>query len=215
MSAPRYEDHVGLTHKLAKRAFAWAASFQASLTYEDVLQEMAIAFMQASRAFDPERGFAFSTLYSRCATTHFKKVMEKEMRGTCRYMDRDSGRIEGGGVVSVESLVAADDEGADPYEFLDLGASASPEQLLELKQEIAAGRRRLNPTAQVILEWMTNPPQELKDELGRIRAHHREQPGCVELPTIREITDFMILGGCTPGQVNTATSQLKSLANAL
>jgi DNA-directed RNA polymerase specialized sigma24 family protein len=212
-TTPRFEDHVGLTHKLAKRMFAWAQSFQVSMDYEDAFQEVSVAFVKAAEGYKPETGNAFSTYYTFCAKTHFKKFMEKEMGRTNRHLDRATGQISGAGMVSVDDMRFEDD--TDPYEVLDAGVHHSPEAAMELKQELAERYAKLKPVARTMFDWMTQPPQELIDELGRIRAHHNEKPGALELPTIREIGDFMVLGGLSAGQVSDAARQLKNIANAL
>lgn len=63
---------------------------------EDAVQEAMIGLMQAARAFDPGRGFAFSTLAACCCRNRIRNAIAKEIRQSRVYgMSLDATAGEG------------------------------------------------------------------------------------------------------------------------
>lgn len=73
----RYEDHVGLLHKLARGQYAILQPYNPSLEYEDIFQEMSLTYVLALETYKPELGITFSAYLGRAALNNFGKVRHK------------------------------------------------------------------------------------------------------------------------------------------
>jgi|GEM_PF-2943809 len=190
-----FAEHVGLVHLQAKQGFRWAHGAGLAMDYEDMFQEAALAFMLAAEGFDPNAGVKFSAYYTQVAFSQFRKTIGvmtgvKNLNPTQRkeIADRKAENARRRAAAERElpecnyglspvafSHIGVDGEGERNFEESLVSEAASPEQLLEFKQEWETAVENLSPLAALIIEWLRDPPEELLRELHCQMAHADER----------------------------------------
>lgn len=186
----KFEDHVGLVHLQAKRGFKWADGAKSGLTYDDMFQEASYAFVVAANGFNPDMGLKFSAYYTQVAFSMFRKAVgqmtgvknlnatqrqeienqaaENERRAALALPPVDN-NVYGIRTTNFSELGSNDDgEGIDAV--LDSGVM-TPEEIVEFRQEVKHCLSKLSPVAQLIVEWLQDPPQQLLDEINSQMAY--------------------------------------------
>lgn len=154
----RYERLIyKVAHKTMLRLTAAGAR---SASLEDIAQEYRVAWLIASRAFDPTRGIPWMPFLINGLRKHSFSVMRKytfktkEESYALSIWDTADLSDEGEGN-ALESRIAADT--VDPVEFI------------AQKEVLAKVLKRLSPRAAQFLRLLADPPVEITDELLRLR----------------------------------------------
>lgn len=150
-----YNDHMGLLHTFARKGWSRLIASQISVDYEDVVQELSVAFVKAINSYDPSKGYSFTAYAGRAMWNEFNRYAKKQINEATEL-----------GTLSIQALDARSDtdEGGDLYEVFDSGAP-TPEEQLERKQEIIGNLRKLSPTAKFLVSQMMSPSPELEAAL--------------------------------------------------
>lgn len=173
-----FEDHKGLLHMIARRCYGRANAAGIVIDYEDVYAEMCVAFMKASKGYDPSRGFAFTTYCGAICWHHFNKVMEKEERSGPKLKLL---HLEDMGISNEEGGADVHHNGDDPLEFLeieedeDVEIGDSPEEIFERKRAFIDNFRKLSPVTRRYVAHMVgyrvdkdfNPSNEARAQIRR------------------------------------------------
>lgn len=246
MQSLKYEDNIGLVHFQAKRGFAWAMKTGTLLDYEDMFQEASMAFIAAADGYNPDCGVKFSAYYTRVAFSYFQKAVGI-MTGVKSLSDKKRAKIqerqeenERRAAIALPRLPDINfNPPAIPFSELtvDMGAggeldfvsfestlmsdSLSPEEQLELREQAAYVMLDLSPLARLIIEWLTDPPEELLVELRAQAAHAevcrsvgvRSRKGATDGVTIESISKFLKLVNEVPDEMLIpATAELNRAA---
>ncbi|WKZ86248.1 hypothetical protein N5B55_04680 [Ralstonia pickettii] len=158
-----YQGNLGLVHKVARNCYRRLQAIGAAMDFEDVVGEVRQSLVVAHASFDPNQGFEFCTYFGRAAYNHMNRIAERV----------ELERIENA-TYSIEEINAGRGENATPVEETISSDAMTPDEVLEAKQRQARAVRmteRLSPVAQLIVEWLVNPPPELLAEIARHRAH--------------------------------------------
>lgn len=208
-AAISFEENVGLVHLQAKNGFKWAAGAGTGLSYEDMFQEASEAFLIAAAGFNPDAGVKFSAYYTQVAFSQFRKAIGietgvKNLNPTQREeiaarkaenKRRASAALPqlpdmhyGISPVSFTDLGSHDEEGAAPFEQSLASDAMTPEEAFEIKQAWAHVSASLSPLAQLVVEWLKNPPPALMEELRKQEAHadHRVELGMRSKAALRD-----------------------------
>jgi len=234
-----FKENIGLVHFHAKRGFARAQQAGVPLSYDDMFQEASMAFVMAARGFDPEAGVKFSAYYTRAAHSHFSKAIGKftgvkrltdEMKVEIAERDEENARRRAAAEPELPSLhyaiasrnfsdmEAAGDEGGDPFESSIASNSQSPEEIIETKQLMDRAMANLSPLANLMVDWLRDPPPELVSELRSQRAHAavadevgvhaRAMKEGLSLITVKKF--LTMLGGATERELSMAECELRN-----
>lgn len=148
---PQWKDYERFIIKLSWASYRRFSGSRVPVDYDDVLQEASMAFVKASKGFDPERGFKFITylgaaIASRLA--NFKHSMDRQLVGK---------------TISFDSM-AGDEEGGDIYEVMP-SREPTPLETILLEKQFAETMSSLGPLGQQMIDWIMNPPEEIQEEL--------------------------------------------------
>jgi hypothetical protein len=189
----RFEDHIGIIHMQAMFGFKWAKSTGQSLDYDDMFQEASLAFVLAAEGYKPEMGLKFSTYYTKVAFSQFRRAIGimtgvKNLNGgqKAEIADRRAENKRRGAAaekplpsmnyglrpVSLTGMRRGwDEEELESFQETIPSEDLTPEQALEFKQTWQQATANLSPLAQLVVEWLRDPPAELMRELKCQEAH--------------------------------------------
>lgn len=231
MTKPQYQDNIGLIHLMARKCFGWTCGMNLPLTYDDVFQEMSITFLTCADKHDPETGFKFSAYFSRSAENNMNKLINRQF-GRARpskVMDPDTGEpvMENGKPVyhpmgdglrftSFEDMVSDDVS----VEEIFAGPTMNPEEVLELAQEVALMRGQLSSVANVMIDMLIDPPDELIAEIHAEEAYIEEasKQNCRLCQTGMSITGigrFLKTVGVSATEITKAEREIRKAAREL
>lgn len=219
MTALDFQSNIGLVHVVARKCYGWTKALGISLDYDDVFQEVSLAYVTAQRGYNPDLGIKFSAYLTRAALNQVRKTIGA-MTGLKRLNDKDREalrRIKEENEHAVAcgektvpsymglSVVYIEDLGSDEMENpLDMFASqdATPEEKVIAEKEWEYVRKNLSPLAQMMADMLSNPPKLLLDEIeaqnayldlalekGEIRRARRPSL------SLKSIAEFIHLGG--------------------
>lgn len=192
MTALRFEDNIGLIHLQAKQGYRWAQGAGSGLDYNDMFQVASAAFCIAAAGFNPDTGHKFSTYYTTVAFSEFRKEIgimtgvknlnegqreEIAARKAENKRRRSEGLRElpdinyGLAPVSFGDLAAHVEDDTTPFEETLAAGGMSPEEQVEFRQVWERATRHLSPLAELVVEWLRDPPPELLKEIAAQRAH--------------------------------------------
>jgi DNA-directed RNA polymerase sigma subunit (sigma70/sigma32) len=195
-----FKENVGLVHRQAKFGLAWASQAGVSMNYDDMFQEASVAFVLATNGYDPTLDLKFSTYYTKVAFSQIRRTLAvmsgvKNLNPTQRKEIAD--RKEENKILASKGLpeLPAFKYGINPIMFSSMDGdtedgegstfeqsiasdSMTPEEILEHKQSVNDGIDNLSPLARLMLDWLTDPPQEMLDELNKREAYENR---CVEI----------------------------------
>lgn len=160
-SALRIKRIAWRTYREAKRSGA------ASLTVQDIEQELWIAWCKARDSFDPSRGVPFMAYLTNGLKKHAMGLLQRGVWG----------RIHEEWAVSL-SGASDDDEGPSVGERLP-SPEPTPDIALERRTALAFADKRLSERASTFLRILADPPQALLDELriAEARSEHARHLG--------------------------------------
>lgn len=234
-----FKENIGLVHFHAKRGFARAQQAGVPLSYDDMFQEASMAFVMAARGFDPEAGVKFSAYYTRAAHSHFSKAIGRftgvkrltdEMKVEIAERDEENARRRAAAEPELPSrhysiasrnfsdMEGQSDEAGDPFEASIASESQSPEEIIETKQLMDRAMASLSPLANLMVDWLRDPPPELVSELRSQRAHAavaeevgvhaRAMKEALSLVTVKKF--LTMLGGATERELSMAECELRN-----
>lgn len=182
-----YADNIGLIHTVARKGYGRLMGIGAAISYEDLVQELSEVFIKAFDGFD-ESASEFSTYFTVAARRKISKIAEgyeldrigvKTTRCLSDEIDPNTGKQKWkarkekihGGAFSVEELSSWSEDGEGSIlETIDSG-SATPEEILQARQELGAMLGRLSPLAATMCELTLNPPEFMEREFIAVTAH--------------------------------------------
>jgi hypothetical protein len=138
-----YESVRNQLHKLALKCYARVSELGLSMTFDDVMGQMNLGYVQAKAKWNPEGGARFSTYCQTVVINNFNNSIEKAILERTTF-----------GMVSYEDAVGSfeGDVAADPLEFMEQGAdqelsiedrAVAHEDMLERLASLSAGSKRL------------------------------------------------------------------------
>lgn len=162
-----YEEHMGLVHTFARKGWGRMIAAHVNVQYEDVYQEMSIAFLKATKAYDPEKGYSFTAYAGRAIWNEFNRYAKKHIAERMELgltsmgdLNRNDGEDSS---LSIDEFVASPERG--------------PEDNLMRKQEILENLRALSPTAKFLVAQMISPSKELEEAFAAHQRAVRETEG--------------------------------------
>lgn len=230
----RFEDNIGLVHFQAKRGFRWALSAGVAMNYDDLFQEASVAFLIAARGFKPELGIKFSAYYTQVAFSQFRcsiglmtgvknlngaqreqiaaRALDNERRGALAQAPLPNCRFG----LDPESLSskAAEDSTEDLLSCL-ASPDGTPEQIVEARQMVDNMVRSLSPLARLLVDWLSDPPEPLLQEVACQRAHAdycneqgRQARGWRDGVTVAVIVKFLCVVGVPKVELKSAEQEV-------
>jgi RNA polymerase sigma factor (sigma-70 family) len=183
-----FKKHEALIHKFARKGYGRLMEMNVVIDYEDVFQEMCLAYTKATSKYDASKGITFSAYMGRVIWNEFNKFVEREQLENYVSLDGFGSEDEG-------------DE-ADIYEAIP-GNYTTPEEFLERKQETRWKNKQCSPTARFLLKQFINPTPEVEEQF---EAQERK--------LFRDITISFIAKcnkGLDPNEVKAARKQIEHL----
>lgn len=174
-----WEQVEGLLYQFARNFYfhhGKEACTRHGVTLDDLQQECYFAFLDAVRAYKPEKGFRFTSYLSYHAKNHFRACM-----GIFRKLDAlnyadsmnapaaEDSETESGDLIpdeKAEAVLAAVDDGAE-HEYLREHLEAALAGLTPIQAAVIRGkyyRRQTNPQ---IAETLHVTPQDVRRELSK------------------------------------------------
>jgi hypothetical protein len=240
-----FKSNVGLIHTISRKGYGWVQTLGVSMTYDDVFQEVSLAYVNAINGFDSEKA-QFSTYLSNVAFNQLRKSIgvmtgAKHLNDGERQHVKDVREENARLAACGEKLLDAPYHGLKVMNFSDFEithgddgeefnfessiecSSPSPEQIIEARQEWQRIEAKLSPLALVVVDMIRNPPPELLDEIKKQRAH---ADYCVEsgfskrtrVPgaSVSEVCDFIFaIGGSGRKALDKVEAELMSAAKRL
>lgn len=136
---------AGLIHHVSEKVYRRAMAMKLSVEYDDVFQEMSIAYVNAFNAFDESKGVRFSTLYTTSAFRHANRLVDKE---------------------SAQVGFSLDDE----YKDNTPDNSSTPDVIVETVDAVEHLYGGLSSLAKTIVDFALNPPELLLREIEMKKA---------------------------------------------
>lgn len=150
-----FEGNIGMMHKLAGKYYRRAKALGVGYEYDDIMQEMFLAWRKAADGFDESRGFRFSTYFYRVANVHANREIFKD--------HRDDGHLEVNHV-SIQSP-SFSEEHSSLEELLQDELAQSTEETVEVYDEVNALLRNVSQPTALVIKYLVDPPQELMEEI--------------------------------------------------
>ncbi|WP_062120191.1 sigma factor [Aureimonas sp. AU40] len=155
----RYEDSkkdiTSFAWKVLRRAHAAGAR---TITLEDIVSELGIAWCEAAKRFDPTAGASFRTFLWNGMRMHINRWFETEV--TRRH-----------GEAVAASIDASQSDADDGPTLADILASddLDPEQIAARETFYAAVLRQLSERARLFVVILREEPEEVMAEVDRLR----------------------------------------------
>jgi RNA polymerase sigma factor (sigma-70 family) len=194
----KLEDNTGLIHLQAQFGFKWAKMNGHVLDYDDMVQIASIAFLKAVEGFDANAGVTFSAYFTKVAFSHFGreigvmsgvKHLSADQRAEIKARKEENARRAASGQEQLPEVTYGlrpipfsqvpsgleDGEIGEPFESILASDALSPEdELIEREEREQAAQRamsKLSPLAQLVVQWLQDPPPELLIELRKSDAY--------------------------------------------
>lgn len=180
--APDYKENIGLIHLITRKCMGWVMALGVQLDYEDVMQEVSLAFVTASRQYDPATGIRFSAYLTRAAYNQIRKTVgvmtgakrlnDTEKQLLARLQEENKELVAAGretkstyfglSVVAIEDMVS--EENPNPIDMF-AAAGKNPEVIASETQEWENAVSQLSPLALLLADMLKEPPAALLSEL--------------------------------------------------
>lgn len=206
MSRKTYEDGswegcVDFLHTLCNKAMQRVKQWRLPLEYDDLFQEASIAFVDAKRAFNPDRGTKFITYVGCAVSNRLNKVVSESIASKTSMM-----------------TISLDDQVAEDHSMHEQIADNSPtaEDILTVEQTIQKALTKLSPLSRKVIEWVESPPQELRDEFRAYQERcrlERERFGSRGAP--RELDTTFIVAHFLPSIMNLSRAKRDGIHSEL
>ncbi|MPQ56340.1 sigma factor [Duganella sp. FT27W] len=191
--ALKIEENIGLVHFHAKRGFKWADGAGSGLTYEDMFQVASLAFWTAVQGFNPDNGNGFAAYYGMVAYSEFRKEigvmtgvknLNPGQRSDIEARKQENARRRAAGEAQLPEMnyglapvsfgeIGGGNEDGDFTPFEDTLASPerTPEEIVEFRQQWELATAGISPLAELVIDWLRDPPPALQQELASQAAH--------------------------------------------
>lgn len=143
--------NVKLVRYAAAQQWKRVKALSLSLDWNDVEQEASLVWLLADKAFDPTKGFSFSTYFMTCVRNHFNALVGD--------MYRPDEVIES--KLGVELVDLVTDEGENP------------EREVSIASEISSSMAKLSGLAQKLLDLAYEPDEFAIQQFEALRAKSR------------------------------------------
>lgn len=199
-----FEGYIRLLHNIARKGFARAQSAGMSLSYEDILGELQLAYVRARQSYDQSRG-AFSTYLTYACLSHLNRLIEHEERATTRL-----------GLISVE-IEQDDGEESSLYEVI-ASEELTPDEVAEREDYAKKMLETLSVPARLIVTYLMEPPTALKRELEAVDENSELRKlaggGPVKSSMLSLVTRFVSrLLGLSDTQTKSVQAELRALVS--
>lgn len=168
----RYEDHVGLLRKLARGQWGIMQGLGIEVEFDDIFQEMSLAYCAALSGYNPEYGITFSAYLGRTALNNWAKVKDRLVRERMQL-----------GMYSLDEIESGDEEGVASILDRIGGTCLSPEDEILQAESGREGlvtllrnlKRRtgksLSPLAARLVSDLMNPSDTIRAAWLARRSH--------------------------------------------
>lgn len=157
MSTQRYEDHVGSIVQITKRAYGRASAANMPVCFEELKQEVTLAWVVASNGFDPEKGCEFSTYFYNVAFSRLNKFFDKLGKQT----------IE----LGLTSSTIATEDGDTQIEDITESDLSEPDASLLMSENFQQFYENLkSPDARLAIDMLIDTPDYVEAELNAQQA---------------------------------------------
>lgn len=173
-----FREHYGFVHKLARKYHTRVLTARLPMDFDDVMGELSIAFVSASKGYKVDSGYAFTTYFGMCAQNHMNKVLGKmsnEQYGvpvpTAEEIDGKS--VGGLGLIAYSEIMPDAD---DPMDVMFADDGALPEDRVDATRALGAilSDGTLLPETRAYIGILTNPSMSNDAVLARIHARREE-----------------------------------------
>ncbi|TXN07948.1 hypothetical protein FV222_01555 [Methylobacterium sp. WL103] len=201
----RFEDSETQIKKAAPRYLRRAhAAGAVSVTLEDVIAELNLAWVIASQKFNPNLGVPFAAYLARGMMNHANRFIDEQIGHSINAYSLDEG--------------GSDDEGSERHEWLVADMGQRQDEALEDKQMYERAMSELSVPAAQFVELLLNPPPALYEELDAINArtaHARSRGIATQSP--KTITGNLVLDlmGVERAERNRIYAEVKALGVTL
>lgn len=156
----KFEDHEPLLHTMTRKCFGRLVQMNPSADYEDLFQELCVAFVRAQKTYDPTKGISFTAYMGRAVYNEFNRLMDKTVR--------DNTEIP---MISAQELESRGDDGdIDFYGTFD-PRQDTMEDLIVRSDDARDNFMRLSYVARLVVKELHKPsPELLKTHAGMV-AH--------------------------------------------
>lgn len=201
-----YSENIGLIHLIAKKLYGWVTALNLPLDYDDVFQEVSLAFVAAAQGYDESLGIKFSAYLNQAARNQVRKTVGA-LTGLKRLNDREKELIsqakdrgESADFMGISFTSFEDMPGEDGGTMLDILPSARIEtaEAAIFERDWEKALSTLSPLAQRIAGMIANPPPELLEELNCQYEHsliavsmNRADRSVKPFVTLRSVSDFL------------------------
>jgi DNA-directed RNA polymerase specialized sigma24 family protein len=156
----KFEDHEPLLHTMTRKCFGRLVQMNPSADYEDLFQELCVAFVRAQKTYDPTKGISFTAYMGRAVYNEFNGMMDK--------IARDNEAIP---MISAQELEARGDDGdIDFYGTYD-PKQATMEDLIVRSDEARDNFMKLSYPARLVVKELHKPSKELLKAHSGMLAH--------------------------------------------
>lgn len=150
---PEWKDYERFVAQMSWKSYRRARASGLQLEFDDIYQEASIAYIRASKTFNPALGYRFITYLGAAIMTtlaNYKHRQDRQLAGR---------------TVSIDSML---NEEGDAYEIFP-GSEGSPLDELCVVDGLQEAMRELGPLGAQMVEWMIDPPPEIEAELNALR----------------------------------------------
>lgn len=226
-----YADNIGLIHAVARKGYGRLMGIGAAIDYDDLVQELSEVFVKAFDLFDEAAGAKFSTYFTFSAYNEINKIamrFERERTGGV-VVSREKNEGEygytvereylHGGMIGIEDINAAGEEGGGSFEETVACDSPTPEEIVEAASSARALLNKLSPLAASIAELAFDPPDYIEREFIATQAHaeYARSVGverrCRSTITIAFVATFLEkTTDLSPAQIRAAKNEIANVA---
>ncbi len=153
-----YKDNVNLIHMATRRVSGRLIKIGMPMTYDDVFQEVTVAFIKAYDGFDESRG-KFSTYFMWATYNQINKLATNHENSADFHCH------------SAQDMVEGDGEDAGDWAELMPDDAAGPEQTASARQLMSEMLETLSPLAKTLVTLAIDPPAYIERELVAAQAH--------------------------------------------
>lgn len=223
-----YSDNIGLIHLITKKLFGWTQSLNLPMEYDDVFQEVSLAFVTAAAGYDDSLGIKFSAYLNRAAHNQIRKTVGV-MTGLKRLNDGEKEELArmkeqkqtpefmGLSYTSFEDML--NEDGGSVLDILP-SPQIDPAEEAAFQSDWNKEVRALSPMARKIADIIKNPPVEFLEELECQYEHsmiavnmNRADRAVKPFITLRSVSDFLTaLTGCDRETMILAEAELINAA---
>ena len=149
----QFTDHEGLIHKFARKGFARLQAANVDwVDYDEVFGQMQLYFVQATKHYDPKRGYTFTAYCGQVCFYNFNKWASALIEGQIAINPIRIGDL---------SPEHSDGGKADFYEIMS-GEDESPEDIIERLDYVHKTRCNLSGDTKLVVRELAAPSQDLQ-----------------------------------------------------